>query len=224
MKNTLRILIIALSCCFLFANNIFSQKDSIICVKIDDIGMYAPRGENSTPPYEFPSTAIAFYYNGKSFYLPILEDSIMPQFGVDLRDTVLLTIKTIKNRTGYYGEKPLVGISKIQRVKSAGVLDTICWLISFSDTVYVTDAEAHWTIDECHRECYGKSPKKQRHPIWILHIKSSLCERFSIQICQSADYYDRGNRRWIPLKRVKSVGHPLDVSLDSCQLMFQFQE
>ncbi|MBR4912911.1 MAG: hypothetical protein IKZ54_08755 [Bacteroidales bacterium] len=60
-----------------------------------------------------------------------------------------------------------------------------------------------------------------------MHIKGSLCGKFSTLVCQSTDYYDRCDRRWIPMKRWKSVGSPLvNVTLESsdCQLLFQFEE
>ena len=227
MSNINRILLPA-SLCLFFGMYISSlaQKDSILCVKIDSYGMYAPRGENSAPPYEYPSTAIAFQYNERSFYLPIL-DSVWPDFGIDISDTVLLTLKTIKNRTGYFQENPYVVIVNIQRIRSAGVHDTLCRLISFADTVYVTDADAHWTVERYHHACYGFSEEKLRDPLWVLHVKGSLCGKLSTLVCQSADFYERGNHRWIPMKRLKSVGNPsVDVTLESsdCQLLFQFEE
>ena len=188
--------------------------------------MYAPRGENSVPPYKYPSTAIAFQYNERSFYLPIL-DSVWPDFGIDFGDTVLLTLKTFKNRIGYFKEKPYVVITNIQRMRSAGVHDTLCRLISFADTAYVTDADAHWTVERYRHACYGVSEEKLRNPLWVLHIKGNLCGKLSTLVCQSADYYDRGNRRWIQMKRLKTVGSPsVDVTLESsdCQLLFQFEE
>ena len=219
--------VVSLLCCTLFLSaNTYSQQDSIICVKIDSYGMYAPRGENSVPPYEYPSTAIDFQYNGQSFYLPIL-DSIWPDFGIDSGDTVLLTLKTFKNRIGYSKENPYVVISNIQRICSAGVYDTLCRLISFADTVYVTDDDAHWTVERYRHACYGVSEEKLRDPLWVLHVKGSLCGKLSTLVCQSADYYERGNRRWIPMKRLKSVGNPsVDVTLEfsDCQLLFQFDE
>ena len=105
--------------------------------------------------------------------------------------------------------------------------DTLCRLISFADTVYVTDADAQWTVERYRHACYGVSEEKLRDPLWVLHIKGSLCGRLSTLVCQSADYYDRGNRRWIPMKRLKPVGNPsVDVTLESsdCQLLFQFEE
>lgn len=105
--------------------------------------------------------------------------------------------------------------------------DTLCRLISFADTVYVTDADAHWTVEHYRHACYGVSEEKLRNPMWDLHIKGKLCGKLSILVCQSADYYDRGNRRWIPMKRLKPVGNPsVDVTLESsdCQLLFQFEE
>ena len=204
----------------------YAQKDSILCVKIDSYGMYAPRGENSVPPYKYPSTAISFQYNERSFYLPIL-DSVWPDFGIDFGDTVLLTLTTFKNRIGYFKENPYVVITNIQRMRSAGVHDTLCRLISFADTVYVTDADAHWTVERYRHACYGVSEERLRNPMWVLHIKGSLCGKLSTLVCQSADYYDRGNRRWIPMKRLKAVGNlSVDVTLESsdCQLLFQFEE
>lgn len=105
--------------------------------------------------------------------------------------------------------------------------DTLCRLVSFSDTIYVTDADAHYTMDRYRRDCWGNSEKKLDRPLYILHIKGELCGKFSTLVCQSADYYDRGNRRWIPMKRLKTVGSPsADVTLESanCQLLFQFEE
>lgn len=84
--------------------------------------------------------------------------------------------------------------------------DTLCRLVSFSDTIYVTDADAHYTIDRYRRDCWGNSEKKLDRPLYILHIKGELCGKFSTLVCQSADYYDSGNRRWIPMKRLKTVG------------------
>lgn len=63
--------------------------------------------------------------------------------------------------------------------------------------------------------------------MWVLHIKGNLCGNLSTLVCQSADYYDRGNRRWIQMKRLKTVGSPsVDVTLESsdCQLLFQFED
>lgn len=188
--------------------------------------MYAPRGENSVPPYKYPSTAIAFQYNERSFYLPIL-DSVWPDFGIDFGDTVLLTLKTFKNRIGYFKEKPYVVITNIQRMRSAGVHDTLCRLISFSDTIYITDMDAHYTIDRYRSDCWGNSGKKLDHPLYILHIKGPLCGKLSTLVCQSADYYERGNRRWIPMKRLKTKVNPaVDVTLEEagCQLLFQFED
>ena len=101
--------------------------------------------------------------------------------------------------------------------------DTLCRLISFADTVYVTDADAHWTVERYRHACYGVSEEKQRNPLWVLHIKGSLCGRLSTLVCQSADYYDRGNRRWIPMKRLKPVGNlsvevMLEIPLDASRL------
>jgi hypothetical protein len=228
MKKKLQIrnVILACGCLFLFVHA-YSQKDSTICVKIDDIGMYAPRGENAKPPYKYPSTAIAFQYNGKSFYLPVIEDTLLPQFGINIRDTALLTLKTFKNRTGYYGEKPMVGIANVQRVRSAGVHDTLCRLISFSDTIYVTDADAHWTVERYRHACYGVSEEKLSQPVWVLHIKGDLCGKLSTLVCQRADFYDRGNRFWKPMKRLKTTGNTaVDLTLESsdCQLLFQFED
>ena len=168
MKKIYRISLYVFLCLF-FGMYISShaQKDSVLCVKIDSYGMYAPRGE------------IRF----------------------------LLT--------------------NIQRIRSSGVHDTLCRLISFADTVYVTDANARWTVETHHRECYGLSKKNLRNPLWVLHIKGPLCGKLSTMVCQSADYYDRGNRRWIPMKRLKSVGNPkVDITLESsdCQLLFQFED
>lgn len=73
--------------------------------------------------------------------------------------------------------------------------DTLCRLISFSDTIYVTDAYAHYTIDLYHRDCWGNSEKKLDRPLYILHIKRELCGKFSTLVCQSADNYNRGDRR-----------------------------
>lgn len=105
--------------------------------------------------------------------------------------------------------------------------DTLCRLISFSDTIYVTDADAYYTIDRYRRDCWGNSEKKLDQPLYILHIKGDLCGKFSTLVCQRADYYDRGNQRWIPMRRLKTVGSPsADVTLESvnCQLLFQFEE
>ena len=105
--------------------------------------------------------------------------------------------------------------------------DTLCRLISFADTVYVTDADAQWTVERYRHACYGVSEERLRNPMWVLHIKGNLCGKLLTLVCQSADYYDRGNRRWIPMKRLKSVGNPsVDVTLESsdCQLLFQFEE
>ena len=74
---------------------------------------------------------------------------------------------------------------------------------------------------------YGVSEEKLRNPLWVLHIKGPLRGKLSTLVCQFADYYDRGNRRWIPMKRLKTVGNPsVDVTLESsdCQLLFQFEE
>jgi hypothetical protein len=46
-------------------------------------------------------------------------------------------------------------------------------------------------------------------------------------VCQRADYYERGNRRWIPMKRLKTIGNTaVDLTLESadCQLLFQFED
>jgi predicted nucleotidyltransferase len=105
--------------------------------------------------------------------------------------------------------------------------DTLCRLISFSDTIYITDMDAHYTIDRYRSDCWGNSGKKLDHPLYILHIKGPLCGKLSTLVCQSADYYDRGNCRWIPMKRQKAVGSPsVDVTLESsdCQLLFQFEK
>lgn len=105
--------------------------------------------------------------------------------------------------------------------------DTLCRLISFSDTIYVTDMDAHYTIDRYRSDCWGNSEKKLDQPLYILHIKGDLCRKLSTLVCQSADYYDRGDRRWIPMKRQKAVGNPsVDLTLESvdCQLLFQFEE
>ena len=56
--------------------------------------------------------------------------------------------------------------------------DTLCRLISFTDTVYVTDADAQWTAERYRHACYGVSEEKLRNPLWVLHIKGSLLGNF----------------------------------------------
>ncbi|MBO7587736.1 MAG: hypothetical protein J6T13_11270 [Bacteroidales bacterium] len=111
--------------------------------------------------------------------------------------------------------------------RDSATRDTLCRLISFSDTIYVTNADAQWTVERYRHACYGVSEEKLSQPLWVLHIKGDLCGKLSTLVCQSADYYDRGNRRWIPMKRQKAVGSPsVDVTLESadCQLLFQFED
>ena len=111
--------------------------------------------------------------------------------------------------------------------KDSTIPDTLCRLISFADTVYVTDDDAHWTVERYRHACYGFSEEKLRVPLWVLHVKGSLCGKLPTLVCQSADYYDRSNRQWIPLKRLKTVGNPsVDITLESsdCRLLFRFEE
>lgn len=105
--------------------------------------------------------------------------------------------------------------------------DTLCRLISYSDTIYVTDADAHWTVEHYRHACYGVSEEKLSQPLWILHIKGDLCGKLSTLVCQRADYYERGNHLWKPMKRLKTVGNPsVDITLESadCQLLFHFED
>lgn len=111
--------------------------------------------------------------------------------------------------------------------KDSAKPDTLCRLISFADTIYVTDADAHWTVEHYRHACYGVSEDKLRDPLWVLHIKGPLCGKLPALVCQSADYFDRGNRRWIPMKRLKTVGNPsMDITLESsdCRLLFLVEE
>lgn len=103
--------------------------------------------------------------------------------------------------------------------------DTLCRLISYTDTIYVTDA--YWTVEHYRHACYGVSEEKLSQPLWILHIKGDLCGKLSTLVCQRADYYERGNHLWKPMKRLKTVGNPsVDITLESadCQLLFQFED
>ena len=111
--------------------------------------------------------------------------------------------------------------------RDSATRDTLCRLISFSDTVYVIDTDAHWTVERYRHACYGVSEEKLSQPLWILHVKGDLCSKLSTLVCQHAEYYERGNRRWIPMKRLKTKVKPaMDLTLESsdCQLLFQFED
>ncbi len=127
----------------------------------------------------------------------------------------------------HQAEKPMVGLPHVQIMRSVGVHDTLCRLISFADTVYVTDADAHWTVERYKHACFGFSEEQLRQPLWVLHIKGTLCSKISTSVCQKAEYYARDNLRWLPMKRMKPVVSPaVDITLESaeCQLLFQFEE
>ncbi|MBO4381577.1 MAG: hypothetical protein J5799_01415 [Bacteroidales bacterium] len=111
--------------------------------------------------------------------------------------------------------------------RDSATRDTLCRLISFSDTIYVTNADAQWTVERYRHACYGVSEEKLSQPFWVLHIKGDLCGKLSTLVCQRADYYERGNRRWIQMKRLKNKVKPaMDLTLESadCQLLFQFED
>ena len=199
----------------------------VACSVVDDIGMYAPRGELSETPYEYPSTAIAFYYHGVNYYIPI--DDSCDLSNIDLHDTACMTIVTLPDRVGYYGEKPMQLIVGIERVKSPSTHDTLCRLIQAFDTLYVTDADAKW---------YCVSKVAQDHfttmdlgePVWILQMSEKLCRRVDGNFPAGvAEYYARGNRMWY---RMKPYKHHLDKDgsflypeyVSNCELWFVFKD
>ena len=103
--------------------------------------------------------------------------------------------------------------------------DTLCRLISFSDTLYVTNAEAHLTRQRyLHPDCYTPSNQLLDNPLWILRIEGEICQQLTTRICNRAEYYDRSDGKWVPLTRVNTVGDPtIEIQQDQarCQLIFK---
>ena len=103
--------------------------------------------------------------------------------------------------------------------------DTLCRLISFSDTLYVTNAEAHLIRQRYqHPDCYTPSNQLLDKPLWILRVEGEICKQLTTRICDRAEYYDRSDGKWIPLTRVNTVGYPtFEIQQDQtrCQLIFK---
>ena len=103
--------------------------------------------------------------------------------------------------------------------------DTLCRLISFSDTLYVTNAEAHLTRQRYqHPDCYTPSNQLLDKSLWILRVEGNICEQLTTRICNRAEYYDRSDGKWVPLTRVNTVGYPtFEIQQDQTRYQLIFK-
>lgn len=176
-------------------------KDMIeVNVRLTDIGMYYPRGEDDTATtHPYPATAIAFDYADDGYYIPI-SDSIHWRFDkITLRDSVHLTISIQRDRRGPHGESPYTEVVALERIRVPGEVDTIGRFVCYNgDTIYITNKEANWEVFS-----YSVGDHQRLLPehdnletLRILHLRKPLSIKMMGVLFKYVQYYDRGNRRW----------------------------
>lgn len=191
-------------------------------IVVDGIGMYAPRGEASKPPYPYPSTAIAFHYKDGFYYIPVEDSCSLRNMNIALRDTARLTIVSHPGRIGHAYENPMMSIIHVERVKSDAVHDTLCRLILAFDTLYVTDADAHWHVVSELNGCFGWPATKIHEPVWTLQMNDEFCHRIGNIFPLAAEYYQRSNRMWIKMSLHESYYSVNGIGIPDCELLFVF--
>ena len=176
-------------------------KDMIeVNVRLTDIGMYYPRGEDDTSTtHPYPATAIAFDYADEHYYIP-LSDSIQWGYNeITLRDSVHLTISIQRDRRGPHGESPYTEVVALERIRVPGEVDTIGRFVCYNgDTIYITNKEANW---EVFNYSVGDHPTLRNgwddiETLHILHLRKPLAIKMMGVFFKYVQYYDRGNRQW----------------------------
>lgn len=172
-------------------------KDMIeVNVRLTDIGMYYPRGEDDTATtHPYPATAIAFDYADDDYYIPI-SDSI---HWITLRDSVHLTISIQRDRRGPHGESPYTEVVALERIRVPGEVDSIGRFVCYNgDTIYITNKEANWEVFS-----YSVGDHQRLLPehdnigtLRILHLREPLSIKMMGVFFKYVQYYDRGNRQW----------------------------
>ena len=169
-------------------------------VRLTDIGMYYPRGEDDTATtHPYPATAIAFDYADEHYYIP-LSDSIQWGYNeITLRDSVHLTISIQRDRRGPHGESPYTEVVAVERIRVPGEVDTIGRFVCYNgDTIYITNKEANW---EVFNYSVGDHPTllpkhDNLETLHILHLRKPLAIKMMGVFFKYVQYYDRGNRQW----------------------------
>ena len=169
-------------------------------VRLTDIGMYYPRGEDDTATtHPYPATAIAFDYADEHYYIP-LSDSIQWGYNeITLRDSVHLTISIQRDRRGPHGESPYTEVVALERIRVPGEVDTIGRFVCYNgDTIYFTNKEANW---EVFNYSVGDHPTLRNgwddiETLHILHLRKPLAIKMMGVFFKYVQYYDRGNRQW----------------------------
>lgn len=176
-------------------------KDMIeVNVRLTDIGMYYPRGEDDTATtHPYPATAIAFDYADEHYYIP-LSDSIQWGYNeITLRDSVHLTISIQRDRRGPHGESPYTEVVAMERIRVPGEEDTIGRFVCYNgDTVCFTNREANWEVINY---SVGDHPTLRNgwddiETLHILHLRKPLLKKLLGRFFKYVQYYDRGNRVW----------------------------
>lgn len=176
-------------------------KDMIeVNVRLTDIGMYYPRGEDDTATtHPYPATAIAFDYADEHYYIP-LSDSIQWGYNeITLLDSVHLTISIQRDRRGPHGESPYTEVVAMERIRVPGEEDTIGRFVCYNgDTVCFTNREANWEVINY---SVGDHPTLRNgwddiETLHILHLRKPLLKKMLGRFFKYVQYYDRGNRLW----------------------------
>lgn len=186
-----------------------------INARLNNIGMYAPRGEIDTIVHEFPGSAVGFDLDGKHYYIAI--DDSLELSDISFRDSVRMTIMVWRDRQDDLGKSPYAEVKAIERLRAVGEIDTIGCVVGYGDTLYITHLDGRW-----HWHPYLTSDSKiwglsQDEYYLVLHMDEAFCKRMRFKFFRRVDYYDRGNRIWHEYLPLKNTGEP-NPDLDNCTI------
>ncbi|MBR1549913.1 MAG: hypothetical protein IJ634_04680 [Bacteroidales bacterium] len=184
------------------ADYLFLNADEMIeiNVRLKNIGMYYPRGEDDTATtHPYPASAIAFDYADEEYYIP-LSDSVEWKYDeISLRDSVHIAISIQRDRQGPLGESPYAEVVAMERIHVPGEVDTIGRFVCYNgDTIYFTNKEANW---EVFHYSVGDHPtlnpdKDNIGTLRILHLREPLAVKMMGVFFKYVQYYERGIRMW----------------------------
>lgn len=200
-----------------------------IHVRLTDIMMYEPRGENDTTTHRFPSTALAFTYKGEEYSIPVSDRLEWGYDDIALHDSVRLVL-CIRDQRGFRNEYPYAEVVAMERIHVPGEVDTIGRFVCYNgDTIYITNKEANWGIQPImiSERCWGLLDEVVY--IQVLHLHDEFCRTMRSRFVKYVDYYDRGNRMWtVRYYRIRDSfkvhNAPVELDIDPCTIYLKEQE